>query len=464
MSIATPLINNTEDNILRTIEIYSKQGRLHHLYEEYQKKYGKDLNCNLLIPYLFNKKIYKLYIINHPKDAERLTNNHIKKMPNLKPFLMDSIISTTDVNHWREQRNEFSDAFSVYDELEKNISISCLRADYCKDLLWEMSNDGINEININEFFLNETMAQLQLAMFGLNENFQRETNYKIRKAFSNFDNVYGKKYIKKLYKELPKSKGPLSKVLNERNCSKSEKFGNSTIFTFAGHDTTGHTLSWLIYELCKNSEYQNRLQNEVDIFWIEQGDKEIKYNDLKRLKFMTLCIQETLRLWPALTNGTYRELVKDDYITDKYGNKLYLKKGTWIQIPNWSRHRNPDLWGDDASIFNPDRNFLEDEIWDNEFLAPFNPYSERFSPFTFTPRDCIGKNFAQIEMRIILLYLLKQFNFNLTKKQLDMNLDLISYNSFTLGPRNIYNKNLEDNTLGLYVYVNKRLSDNRCKL
>ena len=43
--------------------------------------------------------------------------------------------------------------------------------------------------------------------------------------------------------------------------------------------------------------------------------------------------------------------------------------------------------------------------------------SDRFSPFTYGLRDCIGKNFSQIEMRIILLHLLKHYNFTLTEKQ-----------------------------------------------
>ena len=171
---------------------------------------------------------------------------------------------------------------------------------------------------------------------------------------------------------------------------------------------------------------------------------------------MTRCIQETLRLWPALTNGTYRELIEDDHITDKNNQQYYLKKGSWIQIPNWSRHRNPKLWGEDANIYNPYREFKDDELWEDGYMAPYNPYSERFSPFTYTPRDCIGKNFSQIEMRIILLHLFKRYRFSLSKKQINLKDNLIGYNSFTLGPRDPHNKSLEDNTLGLYVYVHSR--------
>ena len=30
---------------------------------------------------------------------------------------------------------------------------------------------------------------------------------------------------------------------------------------------------------------------------------------------------------------------------------------------NWTRHRNPDLWGDDVNIFNPHRNFKGEESY-----------------------------------------------------------------------------------------------------
>ena len=54
---------------------------------------------------------------------------------------------------------------------------------------------------------------------------------------------------------------------------------------------------------------------------------------------MTQCITETLRLWPALANGTYRELEKDEKIKGHDGSEITLPKGTYCQIINWTRHR-----------------------------------------------------------------------------------------------------------------------------
>ena len=131
-------------------------------------------------------------------------------------------------------------------------------------------------------------------------------------------------------------------------------------------------------------------------------------------------------------------------------------------MPNWTRHRNPKLWGEDVNSFNPDRDFVDEEIYNDKGLASFNPNSPRFSPFTFGPRDCIGKNFSQIEMRIILLHLLKNFTFTLPKKQLNTyNQDTISINLQTLGPRNIYNENLYQKKLGMYVNVIERHTESK---
>jgi len=297
-------------------------------------------------------------------------------------------------------------------------------------------------------------------MFGFSDKFEKETNFKIRNAFSNNDTKYASEFVKKFLIELEESHGPLSKVMRNRNLTrpcKREIVGNSLIFPFAGHDTTANTLTWLIYELCSNPICYNKLQEEVDLFWKDKMDNNIEYTDFKLLPYMTRCIMETLRLWTSIPNGTSRELETDEYIVGKNGEQVKINKGTFIQIPNWTRHRNPLLWGDDVDKFNPDREFVDDELWNNSVFASYNPNSERFSPFTYSPRDCIGKNFSQIEMRIILLHLFKEFKFSLPHQQKNTYSDeIVSLNKATLAPRNIYNKSLKDNKTGLYVVVNYR--------
>ena len=112
--------------------------------------------------------------------------------------------------------------------------------------------------------------------------------------------------------------------------------------------------------------------------------------------------------------------------------------------------------GNDVNIFNPHREFKDSEIWSYEGFGTYNLSSDRFSPFTYGRRNCIGKNFSHMEMRLILLYIFKDYDFNLSYDQL-LTVDDKSYqgvNLFTMGPKSIKN----DELVGLYLDVVPRKS------
>jgi cytochrome P450 len=236
-------------------------------------------------------------------------------------------------------------------------------------------------------------------------------------------------------------------------------FGNAFIFAFAGHDTTGHTLTWLTYELAKRPEMQQRMVDEVDSFWEKFGDRPIGTGEpnsvefvefMKASPFMTKCITETLRLWPVVPNGTFRQLSHDDYVKGPGGERVKLPKGTFVQVTTVGRHRNSELWGDDVNEFNPDREWQDDELWHDQVYAARNPHSPRFSPFTHTPRDCIGKNFAQMEMRTILTQLFKNFTFELSpdeKEGVTSSIDR-GMNNGTMGPIDVDYADKGDDSAG----------------
>ena len=410
-------------------------------------------NSNICLP-LIHKwdstvKISNLVIISHPDDAKRICKKHIKKAPIFKSLLHTSIISTTDNDDWIKQRYDMNSAFLPKYSLQKIFPISQNRADKCSLLLKHSSDNYSKPVNMSEFFLNETQAQLQLAMFGFDNKFQEKTNKKIRNAFSGIETDYIKEFAKDALEETLKSDGPISELFHESKDIE-KNIGNIIIFSFAGHDTTGHTLTWLLYELCKHPKYKRELIEEIDAYWI--NNKEESYDTFNQLPFMTRCITETLRMWPALANGTYRELETDDTLIGHNGEKVEVPKGTYCQIINWTRHRNPDLWGEDVHIFNPHRDFKDTELWNNEGFAAYNVFSERYSPFTYGPRNCIGKNFSHMEMRLILLNIFKNYDFELDHKQKETINDpmYMGINTFTMGPANIYNN---EELLGMYTLV-----------
>ena len=419
------------------------------------KHLGNNLSQNILLPLLndWNGKVTidNIVIISHPLDSQRIAKKHIKKAPIFKSVVNDSVISTTDNDDWKNQRYELNNYFLPHYSLKKIFNLSKIRAVECNTNLKELSYNYTKPINMCDYFLNETQAQLQLVLFGFSKEFEQKTNKKIRDVFAGINTDYSKEFALNALDETLKSNGPLSQYFKTSKEKIEKNIGNMLLFAFAGHDTTGHTLTWLLYELCKAPEYKKRLIEEVDNYW--NNIKEESYESFKYLPFMTRCITETLRLWPALANGTFRELQSDEIINGVSG-KTTLPKGTYCQIFNWTKHRNPNLWGNDANIFNPDRDFTDKELWD-EIYSGYLTSSERFSPFTYSPRNCLGRNFSHIEMRLILLNIFKNHDFVLTKEQEnEINNKYQGLNFFTLGPKSIYDKEL----LGMYVNIIKRKS------
>ena len=63
------------------------------------------------------------------------------------------------------------------------------------------------------------------------------------------------------------------------------------------------------------------------------------------------CVHETLRYWPAVNAGTFRELMHDDYVTGVDGEKVLVPSGTQLQIQHWTIHRAEKFWGPTAGLF-----------------------------------------------------------------------------------------------------------------
>ena len=74
--------------------------------------------------------------------------------------------------------------------LQKVFPISRKRAETCVHIIKEMTEDYAIPLNMSDFFLHETMAQLQLSMFGFSEEFQEKTNKRLRNAFSGVKSEY----------------------------------------------------------------------------------------------------------------------------------------------------------------------------------------------------------------------------------------------------------------------------------
>ncbi|KAJ9542686.1 hypothetical protein OSB04_029192 [Centaurea solstitialis] len=165
----------------------------------------------------------------------------------------------------------------------------------------------------------------------------------------------------------------------------------------AGHETTAAVLTWTFYLLSKEPSIMSKLQNEVDAVL---GDRFPTIEDMKKLKYTTRVINESLRLYPQPPVLIRRSL--EDDVLDKYP----IKRGEDFFISVWNLHRSPEHWAD-ADKFNPER-------WPLDGPNP-NETNQNFSylPFGGGPRKCVGDMFASFEAIVAVAMLVRRFNFQM---------------------------------------------------
>jgi cytochrome P450 len=163
---------------------------------------------------------------------------------------------------------------------------------------------------------------------------------------------------------------------------------------FAGHETVSCGLTWIFYLLSQHPDAARRLAAEVDEVL---GGKVPTVEDLPRLRYMTMVIEEALRLYPPVW-PIARVPLKDDTI-----GGYHIPKGTMLLVLPYVTHRHPKFW-DNPEGFDPER-FAPERSQGRHRFAYF--------PFSSGPRKCIGDYFAELEIQIVVAMIARHFELHL---------------------------------------------------
>jgi cytochrome P450 len=162
----------------------------------------------------------------------------------------------------------------------------------------------------------------------------------------------------------------------------------------AGHETTSNALTWTWYLLSQHPDAESRLHAELEQVL---GGRTPTVEDLPRLVYTRMVLEETLRLYPPAV-GFNRKALADDEV-----GGYDVPANTLIWLSPYTTHRHPDFW-EHPDVFDPER-FSPERSAERPHFAYF--------PFGGGPRLCIGSNFAMLEAQLILATIAQRYRLHL---------------------------------------------------
>ncbi|TDZ21721.1 putative sterigmatocystin biosynthesis P450 monooxygenase stcS [Colletotrichum orbiculare MAFF 240422] len=174
---------------------------------------------------------------------------------------------------------------------------------------------------------------------------------------------------------------------------------------FAGIDTSSSVLTCALYELSRNREALQRLRGEHSrILGDDLSAACLEMNHcpyiLSELRYTTAVIKETMRLYtPA---GSTRSGIRDFYIQTQ--STSFPTEGCMVYLAGPALHRDPTYYP------------MPQEFHPERFLPEARPGFPKipkhaYRPFEQGPRACLGQDLAMLELKILLVMLLWEFDF-----------------------------------------------------
>lgn len=173
---------------------------------------------------------------------------------------------------------------------------------------------------------------------------------------------------------------------------------NCFVFLAGGFETTATTLAFLLYELARHPDEQDRLYKEIKS-QLADHSVNIPYDDVQKLKRMDMVVSECLRLYPPIVLFTARVCSRDTSIAG-----YTVPAGTHVIMPTWHAHHNPNVWPEPQK-FMPDR--FHSDIAEEE-----RRHAAAYVPFGLGHRECIGRRFALLELKTVLAKLVRTYVFS----------------------------------------------------
>jgi len=197
-----------------------------------------------------------------------------------------------------------------------------------------------------------------------------------------------------------------------KKLSREEIIDNALILIFAGSETSASTLTNAMLFLGLHPSVWNKLVEEQKRIQREHGAALTSSSlDASNAPYLDAFLKECLRMrtvWAAIPRKTLKEIDVDG------DGKTVIPKGYMIDpSPLLTHLEDPSTKLPDSMHLDPIQGFRP-ERWlssgeENESYQ--TPDSNWYVPFGFGPRYCLGKNLADLEMKIFLAAIARTIDF-----------------------------------------------------
>lgn len=188
---------------------------------------------------------------------------------------------------------------------------------------------------------------------------------------------------------------------NGESLSLAELKDQVLLLLFAGHETLTSAIATFCLQMALHPDIFQLVLEEITNFDLSTP---LSVDTLKQMTYLDRVLKEVLRFTPPVGGG-FRRVIEDCQF-----NGYHLPKGWVVQYQISNTHKDNNIYSH-PETFDPDR-----------FLAEEKPYG--YIPFGGGLRECIGKEFARLEMKILAVRLVEKYDWQLLPNQ-DLSLTTI---------------------------------------
>ncbi|KAK3303817.1 cytochrome P450 [Chaetomium strumarium] len=211
-----------------------------------------------------------------------------------------------------------------------------------------------------------------------------------------------------------------------RMLTDAEMASNGRLLVLAGSETTATALSGVAYYLATHQDVQRKLADEVRSGFA--AEDEIDLFSANRLTYMLAVLDEAMRMFPPVPSMLPRICEPGGAMICGY----QVPGGTGLDIwPYAMNHSSRNFT--EPEKFIPER-WLEDEYQGYHFDKSRHA---ALQPFSVGPRNCIGKNLAYVEMRLILARLMWNYDMVLADRASEEFPNCKTFSLWLKGPLNV---------------------------